>query len=54
MARAIVGGLAFSTIVTLLVLPRIYVLLDDWRLWASRVIGRANELSKKPHGMGDL
>lgn len=59
MARAIVGGLAFSTIVTLLVLPRIYVLLDDWRMWASRMIGRANDLSKKPilrksHGMGDL
>lgn len=48
MARAIVGGLAFSTIVTLLVLPRIYVLLDDWRLWAGKLIGRANELSKKP------
>ena len=48
MARAIVGGLAFSTIVTLLVLPRIYVLLDDWRLWARRVIGSANRLSKKP------
>ena len=54
MARAIVGGLAFSTIVTLLVLPRIYVLLDDWRLWAGKLIGRANELSKKTHGMGDL
>jgi HAE1 family hydrophobic/amphiphilic exporter-1 len=48
MARAIVGGLAFSTIVTLLVLPRIYVLLDDWRLWAGKLIGRANDLSKKP------
>lgn len=48
MARAIVGGLAFSTIVTLLVLPRIYVLLDDWRLWVGKLIGRANELSKKP------
>ncbi len=41
MARAIVGGLAFSTIVTLLVLPRIYVLLDDWRTWARGVIHRA-------------
>ena len=48
MARAIVGGLAFSTIVTLLLLPRIYVLLDDWRQWAGKLIGRANELSKKP------
>jgi HAE1 family hydrophobic/amphiphilic exporter-1 len=38
MARAIVGGLTFSTVVTLLILPTIYVLLDDLRLWARRVI----------------
>lgn len=38
MARAIVGGLAFATIITLLVLPTIYTLLDDLRNWASRVI----------------
>jgi HAE1 family hydrophobic/amphiphilic exporter-1 len=48
MARAIVGGLAFSTIVTLLVLPRIYVLLDDMRMWARDLIGRANTLAGKP------
>jgi len=48
MARAIVGGLTFSTIVTLLVLPRIYVMLDDMRLWAARVLYRATDLSKKP------
>ncbi len=48
MARAIAGGLAFSTIVTLLVLPRIYVLLDDLRAWAKRVVGRADDLAKKP------
>ena len=39
MARAIVGGLMFSTIVTLLALPVIYALLDDARLWIRRVIG---------------
>ncbi len=37
MARAIVGGLLFSTIVTLLVLPTIYLLLDDLRNWSRRV-----------------
>jgi HAE1 family hydrophobic/amphiphilic exporter-1 len=37
MARAIVGGLAFSTLVTLLVLPTIYSLLDDLRLWSTRI-----------------
>ena len=37
MARAIVGGLTFSTIVTLLLLPTIYILLDDAREWTRRV-----------------
>lgn len=34
MARAIVGGLAFSTGITLLILPAIYVMLDDLRYWS--------------------
>jgi HAE1 family hydrophobic/amphiphilic exporter-1 len=37
MARAIVGGLTFSTLVTLLLLPTIYILLDDARSWTRRV-----------------
>jgi HAE1 family hydrophobic/amphiphilic exporter-1 len=37
MARAIVGGLTFSTVITLLVLPTIYELLDDLRNWSSRI-----------------
>lgn len=41
MARAIVGGLAFSTLVTLIILPTIYVLLDDLRTWTQRVITQA-------------
>ncbi len=41
MARAIAGGLTFSTIVTLLALPCIYSLLDDTRLWVRRVIADA-------------
>ncbi len=41
MARAIVGGLAFSTLVTLIILPTIYVLLDDLRNWARRVVRSA-------------
>ncbi|MFH1313808.1 MAG: efflux RND transporter permease subunit [Candidatus Eisenbacteria bacterium] len=41
MARAIVGGLGFSTVITLLVLPTIYVLLDDLRAWSARVIRTA-------------
>jgi hydrophobic/amphiphilic exporter-1 (mainly G- bacteria), HAE1 family len=42
MARAIVGGLTFSTIVTLLVLPSIYVILDDIRIWATRILRAAS------------
>jgi HAE1 family hydrophobic/amphiphilic exporter-1 len=38
MARAIVGGLTFGTMITLLILPTIYLLLDDLRNWAGRII----------------
>lgn len=38
MARAIVGGLVFSTLVTLLALPVIYSLLDDGRGWLRNVV----------------
>lgn len=37
MARAIAGGLVFSTGVTLLALPVIYSQLDDMRMWVRRV-----------------
>jgi len=38
MARAIVGGLLFSTFVTLILLPTIYTLLDELKIWAARII----------------
>ncbi len=38
MARAIAGGLFFSTAVSLVVLPTIYSLLDDASLWLKRVV----------------
>ena len=41
MARAIAGGLAFSTVVSLLFLPTIYAILDDMRSGTSRVIARS-------------
>ena len=37
MARAIVGGLTFSTVVTLVILPSIYIMLDDLRIWSRRI-----------------
>lgn len=48
MARAIAGGLAFSTMVTLLVLPRIYVLLDDLRNWTLRLVHNSYTMAGKP------
>ncbi|HVI60211.1 MAG TPA: efflux RND transporter permease subunit [Luteimonas sp.] len=41
MARAIAGGLAFSTIVSLLFLPTIYAMLDDLRHGTARLLRRA-------------
>lgn len=41
MARAIVGGLAFSTVVTLIILPSIYIMLDDVRAWSRRIVQAA-------------
>jgi HAE1 family hydrophobic/amphiphilic exporter-1 len=39
MARAIVGGLAFSTVVTLVLLPAVYVFFDDLRAWGRGIVG---------------
>lgn len=41
MARAIAGGLAFSTVVSLLFLPTIYAVLDDLRSATARTLARA-------------
>jgi hydrophobic/amphiphilic exporter-1 (mainly G- bacteria), HAE1 family len=47
MARAIAGGLIFSTLVSLLVLPTIYSLLDDMSLWGKRILREAR-MRKQP------
>ena len=41
MARAIAGGLAFSTVVSLLFLPTIYAILDDLSSGVKRLVRRA-------------
>ncbi|MBJ6984741.1 efflux RND transporter permease subunit [Luteimonas sp. MC1750] len=41
MARAVAGGLAFSTVVSLLFLPTIYAILDDLANGTSRLLRRA-------------
>ncbi|WP_363796857.1 efflux RND transporter permease subunit [Lysobacter firmicutimachus] len=44
MARAIAGGLAFSTVVSLLFLPTIYAILDDLRGGTAKLVRRARGL----------
>ncbi len=44
MARAIVGGLAFSTVITLVILPSIYIILDDLKRWGQRVLSSARQI----------
>ncbi|WP_376692696.1 efflux RND transporter permease subunit [Wenzhouxiangella sp. EGI_FJ10409] len=41
MARAVIGGLGFSTVISLVVVPFVYVLLDRLRQWVSTVRYRA-------------
>ena len=41
MARAIIGGLAFSTVVSLLVVPSLYVYFDNLAAWGRRVMRTA-------------
>ncbi len=41
MARAIIGGLTFSTVISLVVVPYVYVLLDSLRNWVGVVKARA-------------
>jgi HAE1 family hydrophobic/amphiphilic exporter-1 len=40
MARAIIGGLAFSAVISLLVVPMFYVWFDDLNSWRRRVFAR--------------
>ena len=48
MARAIIGGLAFSTIVSLLVVPALYVYFDSLAAWGRKVLRTAK--AAEAHG----
>ena len=43
MARAIIGGLAFSTVVSLLVVPALYVYFDSLAAWGRKVMRTAGQ-----------
>jgi HAE1 family hydrophobic/amphiphilic exporter-1 len=47
MARAIIGGLVFSTVMSLLFLPTIYVMFDDVKRWAGRRLSFARNGRQK-------
>ena len=44
MARAIIGGLAFSTVVSLLVVPALYVYFDSLAAWGRKVMRTARRV----------
>jgi HAE1 family hydrophobic/amphiphilic exporter-1 len=47
MARAIIGGLAFSTVVSLLVVPALYAYFDTLSAWGRKVMRTARGLGKE-------
>jgi HAE1 family hydrophobic/amphiphilic exporter-1 len=47
MARAVIGGLVTSTLLTLFVVPVVYTLLDDAAAWVRR---RRPAHAPEPHG----
>jgi HAE1 family hydrophobic/amphiphilic exporter-1 len=48
MARAIIGGLAFSTIVSLLVVPALYAYFDTLAAWGRKVMRTARSKGIPP------
>ncbi len=47
MARAIIGGLAFSTVVSLLVVPALYIYFDSLAAWGRKVMRTAKSPIRK-------
>lgn len=48
MARAVIGGLAFATVVSLIVLPTLYIGIENLGLWGARALRRARGLPLNP------
>ena len=48
MARAIIGGLAFSTVVSLLLVPMLYVYFDRLAAWGRHVMRTARGEVRQP------
>lgn len=50
LGRAVIGGLITSTVLTLLVVPVVYALFDDFALFLHRRWAKANALEQDAHG----
>jgi len=55
MARAVIGGLMTSTLLTLFVVPVMYTILDDAGSWAvARLTGSTPKPAKAPREAGGI
>ena len=54
MAIAIGFGVLFATFITLLMVPCLYLILEDLKSLPSRMIGRIGFSSKKPKSFQDI
>jgi hydrophobic/amphiphilic exporter-1 (mainly G- bacteria), HAE1 family len=52
LGRAVIGGVVTSTILTLLVIPTVYEIMDDMRAWTLERLGRAFG-GRASHGAGE-
>jgi HAE1 family hydrophobic/amphiphilic exporter-1 len=53
MARAVIGGLITSTLLTLIVVPVAYTYFDDWARWVKGRLGARSTASEtQPHPAG--
>ena len=54
MARAIIGGLAFSTVVSLFVVPALYIYFDKLAAWGRKVLRTARRQGVPTTGSATL
>ena len=51
LGRAVIGGVITSTLLTLLVIPTVYEILNEWKEWLLRLLtGRSTVIGQRPTG----
>jgi HAE1 family hydrophobic/amphiphilic exporter-1 len=53
LGRAVIGGVVTSTLLTLLVIPTVYEIMDGWRSWVRRLFRRAVHAQPGAQGAGE-